>query len=165
VVTIPDPQPDAGIKVRLDGRTELLQRRRDRQPLRVTLSNADGTPVANADFTLSFGSGELRGRTDPSGLLTVQLPLDADELHLRVDDYEWELRMGHLNPLEHTDDEGISGCQGRLKNLGYFDGEIDGKNSPELQQAIRRFQLVHQIPRSGHPDAATRQKLSEEHGC
>jgi len=164
-VTIPDGPADDGVAVHLDQRTELVRRRRDRQRLALTLSNVDWSPMANVEYTLSFASGELRGTTDAEGFLAAELPLNVDELQLEVGGIVFELRMGHLNPLEQTDDGGISGCQGRLVNLGYFDGEIDGKSSPELQRAIRRFQLQHDLPRTGRLDDATRAKLAEKHGC
>jgi hypothetical protein len=121
--------------------------------------------MAQVDYALTYGSSELRGTTDHDGKLTAEIPLGVRQVKLTAGDFEWELRVGDLNPLEATDDDGLSGAQGRLKNLGYFDGAADGKMSPELESALRRFQLQHALPASGALDAATRDALAEKHGC
>jgi hypothetical protein len=164
VVVIPGATESAGTAAKLDGRIVLVRRGRNSQPLRVKLSNVDFSPMAGIDFTLSFGKGQVHGTTDADGWVSAQVPLDIQDLRLETGDHSWDLAMGHLNPLEETDDHGISGAQGRLKNLGYFDGEIDGKTSPELESALRRFQLQHDIPRTGELDDATSKALAGRHG-
>jgi N-acetylmuramoyl-L-alanine amidase len=162
-VTLPDPSP--GIVAKLDGRVELTVHRCGFQPIELHLLCIDFKPMADTEYKLSYGSGELQGKTDADGKLTAEIPLDVKKLELTAGDLRWELRPGDLNPLEQTDDEGLSGAQGRLKNLGLFDGEIDGKTSPALERALRRFQLQHDIPRSGVLDAETRDALTRRHGC
>lgn len=163
IVTLPDAQPS--IVAKLDGRLELTLHRCGRQPIELHLLCIDFEPMADTEYTLSYGSVEIRGKTDADGKLTAEIPLDVQQLELTAGDLHWELRPGDLNPLEDTSDEGLSGAQGRLKNLGLFDGEIDGRTSPALERALRRFQLQHDIPRSGVLDNETRNALIRRHGC
>ena len=57
------------------------------------------------------------------------------------DDHEMELNFGKLTPIDLDDDEKkFRGTQERLSALGFFDGEVDGKESPRLKGAIKAFQ-------------------------
>ena len=73
--------------------------------------------------------------------------------------------IGHLNPLSDTNDDGISGAQARLVNLGYGTGEIDGQTGPMTLAALREFQANHELEVTGELDQATIAKLAEERGC
>jgi hypothetical protein len=163
VVEIPDAT--AGFAVALDRRTEFRQRPRDVQPLRLTLEHLDGTPMAALDFTLEHSGGTITGQTDGSGALEVELPIDAGTCKLTAGEYEWEIDVAHLNPIDETDDDGMSGSQGRLFNLGFFAGEIDGADSQALQDAIALFQVAHDLPRTATLDQTTRDRLQKRHGC
>ena len=163
-VSLPDA-PEAGIVVKLDGRIELTRRQRGCQPIELQLLCVDFEPMADTEYTLSYGSVEIRGKTDAGGKLTAEIPVDVKQLKLSAGDFDWDLRPGDLDPLEDTGDDGLSGAQGRLKNLGLFDGELDGNSSPALERALRRFQLQHALPRTGVLDTATRDQLARKHGC
>jgi N-acetylmuramoyl-L-alanine amidase len=73
--------------------------------------------------------------------------------------------IGHLNPLLNTDDDGCSGAQARLVNLGYGTGEIDGEMGSMTQAALREFQADHGLEVTGELDQATIARLAEKHGC
>jgi len=154
-VTIPDAPTEGGIVAKLDDRLDLTRRRRGCQPIDLQLLCLDFEPMATTEYTLSYGSKEIRGETDARGNLTAEIPLDVKQLKLTVGEFEWDLRPGELNPLSDTGDDGLSGAQGRLKNLGLFDGEIDGESSPEFERALRGFQLRYELPRTGVLDVAT----------
>jgi hypothetical protein len=162
-VVLPEPPPDLVAKI--DGRLELTVHRCGVQPIELHLLCLDDTPMADTEYTLSYASADRYGTTDGDGRLVAEIPIDVTQIELTAGDLQWELRLGALNPLEDADDDGLSGAQGRLKNLGLFDGEIDGKPSPELERALRRFQLQHEIPRSGVLDDETRDALIRTHGC
>jgi hypothetical protein len=56
-----------------------------------------------------------------------------------VDGIAWELQISHLNPIEvDTPDGSISGAQGRLFNMGYDVGEINGIWGPKHQKPSSR---------------------------
>ena len=57
----------------------------------------------------------------------------------------------------------MTGVQMRLKNLGYYDGEIDGALERETDGALRLFQKSQDLEPTGELDEATRQRLEQEH--
>ncbi len=73
---------------------------------------------------------------------------------------EYNLKFGEMDPLTE-----ISGVQGRLNNLGFPCGPIDGILGLRTCQALKRFQSREDLPITGRPDDATLQKLKEVHGC
>ena len=60
----------------------------------------------------------------------------------------FSLNIGHLNPAHKKTaddkdyDDGISGIQMRLANLGFYSGELDGVLEAPTRDAIRYFQLI-----------------------
>jgi hypothetical protein len=112
----------------------------------------DGTPA-------KLGNLE----TDERGIIDVWIPPRAMKAKITFtesgDAYEFDL--GRQDPITE-----ISGVQGRLRNLGFYEGAVDGKMSEELEQAIADFQASQnpdQEP-SGTLDDATRSKIVEIHG-
>jgi N-acetylmuramoyl-L-alanine amidase len=85
---------------------------------------------------------------------------------LRVGEHVWPLRIGHLNPMDETPDEGVSGIQARLRNLGYDVGPIDHRLGRRTRAAIRAFQRDNPpLVVDGICGPKTRAKLIEKHGC
>lgn len=114
-------------------------------------------------------SGELVG----PGTIEHELPLDdaTAELTIWPKQYElpehaghdatiWTLAIGELPPAEEP-----RGVQARLKNLGYFDGQLDGKPSDELQRALIEFQSDNDLVETGAADDRTRRALVSRCGC
>jgi peptidoglycan hydrolase-like protein with peptidoglycan-binding domain len=58
----------------------------------------------------------------------------------------------------------VSGIQGRLCNLGFACGPVDGKLGPRTRGALRRFQSDRNLSVSGQADNATRDRLKQESG-
>jgi N-acetylmuramoyl-L-alanine amidase len=58
----------------------------------------------------------------------------------------------------------ITGVQGRLRSLGYYDGEIDGSFSQDLAGAIESFQAAANLDPTGRLDEATRTELLKQYG-
>lgn len=163
-VVIPGPCP-GGAPVALDQVTVVVRRRRGWQPLRVRLTDARGGVLASQPFELTCGALELKGKTDPEGLLQVELPADAREVQVEVGGLRLELRVGALNPLDaDTPDGGVSGCQQRLNNLGHHAGPVDGVAGPHLEEALRRFQRAEGLEVTGRLDDASRRALARRHG-
>jgi peptidoglycan hydrolase-like protein with peptidoglycan-binding domain len=97
--------------------------------------------------------------------LEQKLPADITQAEVTIGELTRTILIGHLNPLEDTDDEGLSGAQARLLNLGYYAGEVDGEMGPRTQAALRAFQEAHGLEVTGELDDETTSKLVEEHGC
>ncbi len=163
VVIIPDDQ-DPALKVSLDRRIIVARRKRDLQPLRIVLRQADGEPIANRDYRITFDGGDLRGKTDASGFLREEIPVGILKAKLTIGKESRTLLVGFLDPMQEAPDQGIAGAQGRLKNLGLYGGPIDGKSNPELVEALQLFQAREGLPETGEADEETLEKLLEVHG-
>ncbi|NNF96724.1 MAG: hypothetical protein HKM94_07360 [Halobacteria archaeon] len=80
--------------------------------------------------------GHLRdGSTDEEGFL--KQPIEPDAKLARVflgepgEEEEYEFNLGKLPPITT-----IEGVQARLQNLGYYWGEINGKDDSALKAAV-----------------------------
>jgi N-acetylmuramoyl-L-alanine amidase len=137
---------------------------RPKQWLQIVVQDHDAQPLANAAYELRIGAKRYRGKTGADGLLAEEIDPCASSGRLKVGDHIFILSIGHLNPLDATSDRGISGIQGRLRNLGYPVGPIDGQMGPKTRDAIRYFQADESLPLTGEPDGATRARLLKVHG-
>ena len=139
-----------------------------KQPVRelcLTLKDAAGRPLVNEPYTLEFGSELIEGATDGEGLLQEVLPLREDSARLTVNERTYELRLATLNPVDDTQDQGVSGVQARLRNLGFEPGPADGVLNERTRQALCAFEASHGLPVTGEPTGRTLEKLKQLHGC
>jgi N-acetylmuramoyl-L-alanine amidase len=123
--------------------------------LRIVVQDADGKPLENAPYKLileatsggrnikSSGWEELDGQTGNDGLIEHHVSVDVVKGRLIMSEVVWTLSIGYLNPPKETSDEGISGIQARLSNLGFDPGPVDGKLGRNTRDAIREFQRRH----------------------
>jgi hypothetical protein len=123
---------------------------------------AAGKPISAEHYVLKIGGEQLEGVTNEAGILEQPIPPGAKEatLVLGKEKVELRLKIGHLDP--HTE---ISGVQGRLNNLGFHCGAVDGIIGPHTRSALITFQETFQLEQSGEADAATCEKLRSQHGC
>jgi hypothetical protein len=124
----------------------------------LTLLYPDGTPVKNKKYTLHITDPPLTGTTDANGHFKHD-NLNPDELHSGVLQFPdtnlsiW-IGLGNLNPAAKGSgneiskyNDGLSGIQMRLSNLGYDPGSTDGEYDDSgaipsvTRQAIAMFQL------------------------
>jgi peptidoglycan hydrolase-like protein with peptidoglycan-binding domain len=113
---------------------------------------------------LSTQQQTFEGNTGSSGLIEQPVPLNARQGKLTVGSFIRDLAIGELNPPEETKDNGISGIQARLANLGFDPGPVDGTGGPRTEAAIRAFQAQHpplEVDGVCGPD--TLEKLKAEH--
>jgi N-acetylmuramoyl-L-alanine amidase len=95
----------------------------------------------------------LSPRARSGRLVLIGPPLEGeDQPHEDVH----ELALGYLDPIDTP-----SGVQGWLANLGLYDGPIDGNESEELEDAVARFQALHELDPTGVIDEATRSALAD----
>lgn len=161
-IVIPDQAPKAASLS--TGRFHRITLKVPKRHVRVALKDAEGQPLAGKAYTLVLDTHEeLQGSTDGEGFLEEKLPLTVGRAQLECEGLSWELELGHLNPLEDAPDEGVSGAEARLINLGYA-LEPTGRMTIELRSAIRAFQHQSDLEITGRLDAKTIQKLKELHG-
>ncbi|MHC4474361.1 MAG: peptidoglycan-binding domain-containing protein [Planctomycetota bacterium] len=118
-------------------------------------------PRANEAYVLDIDGELSEGQTDENGIAEIWIPPNAKKgkISFRDREDEYELDLGGLDPITE-----ISGVQQRLQNMGFYKGDIDGKMSDELEQAIRIIQERNDLEPTGKLDEATRNKIQEEHG-
>ena len=133
---------------------------------RMKLLDGNNDPRPNVKYELivdgeSFSGLRFEGQTDGGGKLEHELPNDAENGLLQLEEMTLRLCIGHLDPLDE-----ITGQQARLKNLGYYQGEVDGIDGPELRQAIEAFQTDY-FPTQvdGEYNSQTKSKLRDLYGC
>ena len=148
--------------------------------LHVKVLDADGNPLANRKFRLTAGDQKFRSTTTGDGEVIVEGIKAQGEHEGVLDFYEIDLAfpiaVGNLNPAHQKKaadpahyDDGISGLQMRLANLGFDPGPSDGTLGPQTRDAIQRFQnMVMQRAAeeaTGEPDSETRNTIIKEFGC
>jgi Putative peptidoglycan binding domain len=130
--------------------------------VRFTLKLLDqGTPRAGEDYVLSVRNRSLKGRTDENGSLSEWIPSDASTgtLIVGANHDEFAINFGYIDPIEE-----ISGVKSRLRNLGFYEGEINDEQDGELTEAIATFQHSVDLPGNGAITAETRNLLVKTHG-
>lgn len=134
--------------------------------IRIVLLDYDRAPLAHAPYSL-FSNGAIvaEDSTDASGTLERPIPAEATVLVLDCPIGAFTLRVGALNPLDDVKDQGVSGAQARLNNLGYHAGPVDGVLGSETQAALRRFQHDQGVETNGKLDDRTKALLKAAHGC
>lgn len=125
------------------------------------------TPVvlANQSYVLYVDGVEIaKGMSDGDGFIEQLIPADGRDATLLVEpDTEQqrtiELNLGHMDPSAEA-----SGASKRLRNLGYDVATDIDRETPQLQLAMKQFQIDQGLPVTGKLDDTTRQKLEDCHG-
>lgn len=161
-VFIPDPELKE-VELAVD-REHRIRLHLPKKVLRLVMRDARGVLVKDTPYVLSVGGQRIEGQTDGNGALEHDIPTDVSSATLQIGGHRFRMRVGDLNPVDDTDDGGITGLQMRLANLGYSVGRIDGKLGPRTRAAIRAFQREMRLKITGRFDDATKSKLITRHG-
>jgi N-acetylmuramoyl-L-alanine amidase len=132
-------------------------------PVRLRLRFLEsGEPLAGEPYVIRIDDEERSGDLDDDGHLTESIRPNARVAEIRVGTSdEWiKIPLGTVDPIDT-----ISGVQGRLRNLGFPSGPIDGIFGPKTRAALRRFQKAYDLDVTSEPDSDTRDKLAEIYGC
>jgi hypothetical protein len=158
VVFIPEKEEKAASCV--TAQRHRFRRKRRASVLRLRLM-ADDEPRANEPYTLEIEGNLISGTTDHDGVLEQPISPTARRGRILVGEAqdEYLLNLGHVDPITE-----ISGVQGRLNNLGFDCGRVDGFLGPRTETAISNFQIKHDLEASGTPDEPTRNRIVREHG-
>lgn len=130
-------------------------------PAKLKLRILEGEePRANVKYTLQIDGRIYNGTTDAEGKLEQTIPPNAQRGILILEgDTPIILQLGRLDPIDT-----ISGVQARLLNLNFDCGEVNGRETPQLEEALKEFQEKYNLQVTGQIDEATRNKLLEVHG-
>jgi Putative peptidoglycan binding domain/LysM domain len=145
--------PEQKMEVRASGEKHKIVIKEPPETLRVTMLNADGSPIKDQKFCLTVGEKDYKGTTTGSGEVIVEnLKLRGE--HEGILDFpdigmRFPVGLGHLNPTKKKSEEddkdydnGVSGLQMRLANLGFDPGPADGIAGPKTRNALLRFQIM-----------------------
>jgi hypothetical protein len=129
--------------------------------LKIVLTDEDDQPIANEPYVLEVDEKlKLEGQTGADGAIQEDIPPGAVQAHLVVgegdDQREYFLNLGYIDPVEK-----LTGAQGRLQNLGYYHGKVDGIPGPLTTTALILFQEKYGLTPTGENDEATQAKLKE----
>jgi hypothetical protein len=134
------------------------------EDLSIILKNENDELLTNKDYKVTFSgqNDEITGNTGSSGKIEAELPQGTQQVYVEL---EGELMMsfflGHLDPPDT-----ITGATQRLRNLNYFKhDDYPDEITPDLYDAIRKFQYDNEINISGQIDSETTGKLIEKYGC
>jgi hypothetical protein len=121
----------------------------------------DLQPRPNLPYTLVVDGKSSGGTTDGNGLLEEWISPGAKSAKLVIDGCkeEYPVSLGYIDPIDT-----VSGLQGRLQNLGYYAGQVNGSMDDETREAVRAFQAAAGLP-EGDSDDATQAHLKSDYGC
>jgi len=116
---------------------------------------------ANEKYVLEIDGKRTEGSTGGGGVVELDILPNAKigKITFVEDGDEYELGLGHLDPVTE-----LSGVQGRLRNLGFYEGPVDGELNEELEEAIRLFQERNKLEQTGKVDDALKSALQSAHG-
>lgn len=122
----------------------------------------ESEPRRDEAYTLDVDGQIMTGKTNADGQVRVSILPSAKNGILTVGEGArrtiYRLQLGQLDPVSE-----MTGVQARLRNLGFYRGEIDGEWNEETRQAWAAFQASVGLSVTDHPDAATQQKLQQTH--
>lgn len=153
VIALPDKE-----QKREQGATEQRHRFRKKgaaAKVRIQVKR-DDVPRADEPYTLDIDGRVEKGRTDGEGMVEMRIPPRAEQGRLEIGEGDTrEVHFFRLGTVDPVDTE--SGARGRLRCLGYDDGQ-------SFEELLREFQHVEELSASGRLDEATKARLVERFG-
>jgi len=128
----------------------------------IKLVDVDNTVYGNVPYLMHVGEDIIEGQATADGIVQANVPENITTVKLVVQPYDddpddtvsYHIRVGKLDPIDQA-----TGQQGRLRNLGYDTGAIDGDIGTVTQNALTQFQYRQQLELSAAFDDTTRHKL------
>ena len=130
-------------------------------PVRLNFQFVDrlGNPRQGLGYKLKVDGSEVSGTLDEEGRLSEVIKPGSKKATLTLDTKEkYEFDLGHMEPVDTT-----KGLKGRLKNLGFYRGEINDTMDDETKNAIKRYQMRKGLAPTGEATPETRSALLQEH--
>ena len=134
------------------------------ETLRIVLLDEDGNPRPDLKYILTIDQKIVKSDVTPAnGLIEAAIAPNARSGKLTVKGEEAEevylLEPGGMDPISSA-----TGVQGRLNNLGFYCGAVDGMIGPRTRGAISEFQASQNLTVTGQMDDDTRKALARVHG-
>lgn len=141
-----------------------------KERLRIVFTDDNDEPMVNLPYTLeveTVNGGDkmkFKGKTNSAGAIEQPIPPNAWKGYAGVGEgenrREFWIGLGKIDPATE-----ISGIQGRLMDLGFFTGPVDGELGPHTTTALLLFQEKYRLSPSGKNDDATQAQLEKLFGC
>lgn len=121
--------------------------------------------LAGKPYRLELGGEVFEGELGSDGSINQPMPDGARKGLLKVfpfgtenHPWEWELDLAaQKKTTEHI------GLQSKLKNLGFYDGALDGDFGPKSRMAMQRFHRAFDIPGVNTPSLQGVNELGSKH--
>lgn len=157
------PARPAGTGSGSTGETQNFEAKLARKKISFLIQDHDDRPLPNADYVLEVLGARRTGKTDATGKLEEEIPVEAKKATLTIGKFTWELLIAHLDPVEHVPDDPVSGVLQRLRNLGYTVADAVSLESQELRAQLATFQARCGLTITGKLDDPTRKALLDQH--
>jgi len=153
----------------LAGQSVQLRRKGIPEVLKLRFQNEDGLPHRDLTYMLALEvatgapPANVTGVLGADGMLVEGIPPDATLATVTLDPdglaQTFEFALGHMDPITE-----VSGVQGRLNNLGFPCGPVDGDCGEKTRAAIAAFGAAHGLKETGDPrDPAFLRTLGAAH--
>ena len=135
--------------------------------LHLVLAEEDGTPCSRLNYCIDIDGHKRSGKTNKDGVIRHVIKPYARKARLWIEDEPedgnlkeiYEIHLGDLNPITEE-----SGVLMRLRNLGYYDGSVEGPIDDGVALAIEEFQEYEGLTVTGKLNDETTQRIEEKHG-
>jgi N-acetylmuramoyl-L-alanine amidase len=123
----------------------------------------NGSPISNEPFKANLDSVSdiVEGKSDAQGVVEFDVPVQTNLVTVEFPQRKLTRRfkLGHLDPVDTP-----SGAQARLKQLGYYHGDVDGIAGELTRAATLAFQSAKGLAASGELDGPTQSALEAAYG-
>ncbi|MGF6516713.1 type VI secretion system secreted protein VgrG [Pseudomonas sp. BT76 TE3572] len=121
--------------------------------------------IAGQPYVLEVDGVTYKGTTSADGFVDQPVPPSAKKGKLTFYPFGTESQpwIWELDLSAQSDASDIKGLQSRLKNLGFYNGKIDGENGPKTKYATRCFHRSCELTDKDYLSATDIKRLQEQH--
>jgi len=121
--------------------------------------------IAGQPYVLEVDGVTYKGTTSADGCVDQPVPPSAKKGKLTFYPFGTESQpwIWELDLSAQSDASDIKGLQSRLKNLGFYNGKIDGENGPKTKYATRCFHRSCELTDKDYLSATDIKRLQEQH--
>ncbi|MFJ4493751.1 type VI secretion system tip protein TssI/VgrG [Pseudomonas atacamensis] len=125
----------------------------------------DKKGIAGQPYTLEVDGVTYKGATSSDGFVDQPVPPDAKKGKLTFYPFGAESQpwVWELDLKAQSEASDVKGLQSRLKNLGFYDGKIDGENGPKTKHATRCFHRSCELADKDYLSSSDIKRLEEQH--
>jgi hypothetical protein len=120
--------------------------------------NSFGSPFYGYDYSYAYDNNPGYGDSDDTQReMYYDQNSYSDQSQAYYDSmvYQKEVDSGQNEDRDSLADATVVAARERLARQGYYRGEADGTFTPEMQNAVKRYQMTNGLRATGHLDAQT----------